>query len=231
MKGAPWEALTIRSFWDGYYDAGNESLAIMRLLKDGDLLSQSRTEACATSCQRCELWVAWVRNRSWWGWGVLRGAQNNDVRAGLLVGEGLELNSLDFHRYEGSKNVLGVSGIVGIRIGRVRMGGGWVRRLVVRFAEMRSGGVVGRQAPLLALYIATTHPAFPWRRSWGPIYPSLVRSCRKTCNPIIGCATNERHVGQPSRHVLREGCELKRYDAWSRLHLTSTIHSVQKLAL
>ncbi len=42
-RGLSWEKPTLDAFWDGEQDARDERLAMVRLLKDSNFLSEART--------------------------------------------------------------------------------------------------------------------------------------------------------------------------------------------
>jgi hypothetical protein len=76
-------AHTLNALGNGQQNAGNKRLAVVRLLENDDLLSETRTgDAKLVSADDASL--------SWSGDGC-------DVRSGLLVLEGSKLDSLDVH--------------------------------------------------------------------------------------------------------------------------------------
>lgn len=78
-------AHTLSALGNGQQNAGNERLAVVRLLENDDLLSETRTGdaklVSADAIQVC----------------LVKSGDSCDVRSGLLVLEGSKLDSLDVH--------------------------------------------------------------------------------------------------------------------------------------
>ena len=97
-------AQTFDTFGDRQQNAGNEGLAVVRLLKDLDLLTKTgstiksaigRYQTRLTGSENSSGWAAMMLGIVLIDGGVNQ--VNSNVRSWLLVGEGLEFDYLDAH--------------------------------------------------------------------------------------------------------------------------------------
>lgn len=96
---------TFSALGDREENARNEGLAVVLLLEDGDLLPKTRSAVLSARPLEARRPGHLAGSGDGGGkkegrsWGGIEGeGQLDDVRAGLLVGEGLERNRLDVHR-------------------------------------------------------------------------------------------------------------------------------------